>query len=125
MFAGRLLRVDAALAVRQCIAMEARGDLLVECGIGQQISGDLLDRKFVERKVAIEGFDYPIPVSPGIGTEAIAAVPVAVGIPRLIEPVARPFFAVMWRAQQPLHCRLVASPATPFPPFHPPRKPTP
>ncbi len=73
----------------------------------QQIAGKLLDGEFVERHVAIEGFDHPLAVAPGPGTRAVFFIAVAIGIAREVEPVARPLLAVMRRIEQAIDQALV------------------
>src|SRR5215471_15373261 len=57
-------RNNAVLSVGAMIAIEAGSNLLVEGGIGQHITGDLLERELIKRLVAIEGVDHPIAPAP-------------------------------------------------------------
>ncbi len=52
------------------------------------------------RKIAIEGFDEPLTVAPGVGPDEIFLVTIAIGIVCEIEPVTGPFFTVMWTQKQ-------------------------
>ena len=63
-FIPKLLRVDTAFLVVHRIAVEASRDELIQCGIRQQVSGDLLDRKLIERHIGIEGSDDPVSIRP-------------------------------------------------------------
>src|SRR5262245_20892219 len=49
----------SAFEVDHVIAIEATGNFLLNRGIGQQITGQLLDRKPVKGKIVIEGIDDP------------------------------------------------------------------
>ena len=40
---GILFRYDAPFRVAPVVAVEARGDLLIQGGVGQQVAGDLLN----------------------------------------------------------------------------------
>ena len=83
-----LLVVDAALGVDHRVAMEARGDALVDSRVGEQVAGNLLDRELIERQVAVEGVDDPVAIRPDRAT-TVFLVAVGVGIARLVEPRPR------------------------------------
>ena len=66
----------------------------------QQVPGKLLHREHVERHVHVERSDHPIAVTPGERPARIFLVSIAVGVPRRVEPVASPSFAVVRRFQE-------------------------
>src|SRR3954469_18861362 len=70
-----LFRIDAALLVDLCVAVEPSRYSLRNGGIRKQVAGELLDDKFVERQVAVQGFHHPIAVLPH-RTRRVNAVPV-------------------------------------------------
>ncbi len=94
-------RIDAALLVEHRVAVETRGDLLVEGGAGQQVAGELLDREPVERHVGVEGADHPVAVRPDAAL-AVLLVAVGVRVAGQIEPAPGPAFAVVRRFEQPV-----------------------
>ena len=87
--------------------MEGGGQHLVFVGAGQQVSGNLFDGELVKRHVAIDGINNPVPPTPGVGPRSVLFVSVAVGIPRLVQPVAAPAFTEMSGFQQPVDQPLV------------------
>ena len=107
LFVAKLLGVGAAFAIRQGIAVEAGGHQHFLVAARQQIAGNLLDGELVERQIAIERFDHPLPVAPRPGTRAVLLVAVAIGVTRQVQPVAAPLFAIVRRIEQPVHQVLV------------------
>ncbi len=95
-----LFLIDAALAVGQCVAMETRGNLLLNRRVRQQVARKLLDRKPVKRQITIDCVDHPVPPPPGVGTRPVFLVTVAVGVPGQIEPVASTALAEVRRVEQ-------------------------
>ena len=45
----------------------------------QEVAGELFDGELVERQVAVEGVDHPVPEPPGDGPRLIGEVAVGVG----------------------------------------------
>src|SRR5262245_42119597 len=66
-FAAKLLRIDATFFVRERLAMESSRGLLRKSGVGQQVAGNLLNGKLIERHVAIDHLDYPIAIEVSVG----------------------------------------------------------
>ena len=83
---------------------EARGDELLGAlfhGSGrQEVAGELFLDEQVERFVLVEGLDEVVAVTPGMLGEDVVRGADHVGIPREIEPVAGPAFAVSRRGEQ-------------------------
>ena len=77
-------------------AIEARGDVLIERAIGQQVAGELLDRELVERHVAVEGVDDPIAIGPDLAI-VVEVDAVRVGVAGRVEPVAAAMLAPVRR----------------------------
>src|SRR5262249_5697617 len=90
-----LLLIDAAFLGGQRVAVDAVGDLLSQRGARQQVAGQLLDGELVERQVAIERADEPVPIAPGEWPAGVLFVAVTVGIAGQVEPVAAPALAIM------------------------------
>ena len=84
-FGEELLRDDAAFLVQHVVAMEARGDLLVEGGIRQQVARELLDGEPVEGHVRIERTHHPVAPRPQLAV-AVHLVAVRVRVARRIQP---------------------------------------
>ena len=57
---AELQRVDAALFVQHRVAVKAGRDEVVVAGVGQHVSGELLDDELVERHVGVERADDPV-----------------------------------------------------------------
>ena len=74
--------------------------------MGQHVACDLLHGELVERHIAVEGVDHPVPVFPD-GAAAVRLVAVGVGIAREIQPEPRPALAEVRRSEQPIHQLLV------------------
>ena len=68
----------------------------------QEISSQLFDDKAIERLVAIQGCHDVVPISPGVAVRNIFIEAVGVCIPRDVEPMSSPAFAVSWRCEQPI-----------------------
>ena len=96
---AKLLSIDATFLIDLSIAVESSRHLLADCGVGQQIARELLDRELIEAHVRVECFDDPIPILPD-RPRSVDRVPVAVGVPRLIKPPSAPSLAVMRAAEQ-------------------------
>ena len=85
---GRLVVPDAEPVV-------ARRDEGVTRGLGQFVTGQLLDYELVIGLVVIERPDDVIAIPPGMRLVAVAFEGVCVGIANQIEPVSSPLLAVM------------------------------
>ena len=66
----------------------------------EQIAGDLLDGKTVERQVAVERLDHPVAIGPGGVTERIRTKTGRVRVARDVHPHARPALAIRGRREQ-------------------------
>ena len=106
-FDPKLLRVGPAFLVDERVPMKTRGDELLRGGVRQQIAGELLVRKLIERQIAVEGIDHPIAVFPD-APRAVDREPVGVRIAGEIQPMPAPAFAILRRSQHPLHQPLVS-----------------
>ena len=101
------LRLDAsALAIQPRVAVKTGRDFLRQRGVGQQIAGELLDGKLVERLIAVVGADDPVAPRPH-EARAVALEAVAVRVAREVEPLLRHFLAVARRREQPVHHPIV------------------
>ncbi len=96
------LHVRATLPIAERIPVEPGSYFLIDSGVGQQISGELLDRELIVRHIAIERVDDPVSIAPRIGPELIGLVTIAIRIAGQIQPVPRPFFTIMRRGKQPV-----------------------
>ena len=88
-----LFVVGAPFGVGQGVAVEGRGDFLVNGRPGTQIASQLVNGELIERLVGIEGVNHPVAVSPD-RAEGVASQPLRVGIPGQIEPDPTPAFAI-------------------------------
>ena len=96
---GILFGNDSAFAVAAMIAVETRGDLLIERGTWKHVAGNLLQGELVERQVAVERVDHPVAPPPHVSL-GVGLIAVGVGIARGIEPVRRHPFSISRRRQQ-------------------------
>ena len=103
---AELLRVNAAFLIDLRVAMKARGDLLLQRRVRQQIARELPDGELVEAQVAVERINDPIAVFPNL-PRRVNAVAVRVGVTRGVEPPTAPALPVIRRRQQPVHPSLV------------------
>ena len=69
----------------------------------QQVAGDLLEDKFVERLVAIEGINDVVPVTPCVPKHQAASTSTALGEAGHIQPVTPPSLAKLRRTEQAIH----------------------
>ena len=95
------------LKVDHVVAIEPGGNLLLERGVGQQVSGQLLDREFVIRHVSVVGVDQPIAPMPHVA-QAVDVVAVRVSVSGEIEPLHGHTLAVVRRAQKLVNALLVS-----------------
>ena len=104
---------DAALVSCHVASVEAAGNSVVEDLIGRgvgavvahEVAGQLQDRELVERHVAVEGVDHPLPVGPHLAV-VVEVDAVGVGVAGVVEPVAAavlaPFEAGKQRVDEPV-----------------------
>ena len=86
-------RVHSALPVAESVAVESGRDSLLDGGIGQEVTGDLLDREAVEAHAAVKRVDYPPAIAPSVRPSVILRVPVRVRVADLVKPVNGLFLA--------------------------------
>ena len=89
----------AALAGGDVAAVEARRDLLIQRGVGKEITRELPARELIIRQVVIEGAHHPVAVGPHAAF-IVEVQPVGVGIAGDIEPEAAHVLAVAFGLQQ-------------------------
>ena len=91
---------DAVLVGRRVVPDESGCDALIERGIRQQVAGELLDCKLIERQIGVERPDHPVAVRPDAAAIIVVMQAVGVAVARRIEPIARAVLAVVRRGQQ-------------------------
>ena len=74
--------------------------------LGQQIAGQIFDRKRVERRIAVKRRDHVIPVEADF-TYVVAVVANRVGVTHQVEPVECQPFTKMLRIKQAIDHALV------------------
>ncbi len=82
----------SAERVRQRVAVKGSGEHLFGTRVWKQVSSELLDGEAVVGKVAVEGLDHPIAVTPN-RAQRVATIPARVGVAGEVEPHPRPAFA--------------------------------
>ena len=102
-----LLRDAPALAVNHVVAHEARGELLVARGVGEQITGELPEGELVVRQVVVERLHGPITPRPH-GALLVALVAVRVRVTRGVEPLPNHALTVARAGEQAVHDGLVS-----------------
>ena len=102
------LEVGAGLVVLEGIAVEAGRYFLIECGLREEIAGELFDGETVEGDIAVHGVDHPIAVEVGVGAEGVVEVAGAVGEAGEVEPVAAPALAEVRRGEKRVNETLVS-----------------
>jgi len=75
-------------------AQEGGGDEGVGIVRGELVGGELLADELVVGFVLVERADHVVAIHPGLGTEVVGAVAVALGVADHVEPVLAPAFAV-------------------------------
>ena len=105
-FRKPLLDDAPALAVEPVIALKAGRHDLVTRRVWQQVAGELLDRKTVERHVRIQRANHPVAPRPLLALR-VALESVAVRIACHVEPARRHVLAVARRSEQPVHHALI------------------
>lgn len=93
-FDAELFRIDTAFLVDLGVAVKAGGHALSDGGLGQKVSGELIDEELIEGLIGVERGHNTIAVGPD-GSGGIDAVAVGVGIPGDVEPPAAPAFTIM------------------------------
>ena len=101
-----LLRLRTALLGRLQEPVVAGGDPLVGARLGKEVAAELLGGEAVERQVAVEGGDHPVPVAPH-RPRVVAVIADAVGVAHEVEPEDRHPLAVSRRGEEPVHQALV------------------
>ena len=101
--AAELLLIGAALGVRECLSVKARGRLFRESRAGQEVAGELQNAETIEGHVVVDRANHPIAKHVGVRADAVFLVTIAVGVTRKIKPVPAPALAEMRRTQQPIH----------------------
>ena len=108
-----LFRDHAPFVRRHIAAVEPTGNLVVENLLGRgvgpvvadQVPRQLQDRELIERHVAVESVDHPLPVGPHFAV-VVEVDAVRVGVAGVVEPVAAavlaPFEAGKQRVDEPL-----------------------
>ena len=89
------------LVVDPVIAVEGSGDLLIQGGIGKEVSGQLLGEELVVGHVFVEGVNHPVAPWPARANHLVVEG-VAVAVARNVEPVDRHALAVVGRGQSPI-----------------------
>ena len=97
-----LLRHHPALVGRDVVALEPRGDELVEARLGQEVAGHLLDDEVVEGLVLVERPDRPVAIGEHLAV-VVDVDAVGVAVAGRVEPVAGAVLAPVPRLQQPVH----------------------
>ena len=105
---AKLLLIDPAFLVRECVPVEACGDLLLHSRVREQITRELFDCELIERHICVEGVNHPVAIPPRERTAGVLLVAVAVRVASGIEPVPPPALAVVWRREQPIDHLLVS-----------------
>ena len=77
------------------ISIETGGNPLFERGVGEQVTGELFDRKLVEGHVAVDGCEHPVTPAPHVAG-SIVLVAAGVSVAGRVEPGGRVMFAVAW-----------------------------
>ena len=94
--------VRAALLIEAGVAVEARGDLLLDTGVRQQVSGQLPFRELVERHVAVISIHHPVAPKPG-GPVGVIVIAVGIAVARQIKPCHGHAFAEARTLQHAVH----------------------
>ena len=79
----------------------------VGLGVGQGVSGELLDEEPGIGGVAIEGTDHVVAIGPSVGPWLIHLVAMALAKPDHVEPVATPALAIRGGSEQAVDQRLI------------------
>ena len=102
-----LLGIHPSLAIPERVAMESGRDPLVDSRVGQEVTGDLLNREAVEWHGAIDRVDHPAPVPPCMRPRVILGISVRIRVSHLIEPVHRLLLAKVVGGEEPINRALV------------------
>ena len=104
---AKLERIDPALFVEHRVAVKSRGHDLIARRVGQHVARQLLDRKLVERQIAIQRRDHPVAIGPD-DARFVFLVAIGVGIAGEVQPATCPAFSIVRRGQQPIDESLVS-----------------
>ena len=103
-----LFLIDAPFAVGKRLPVECSRENLLGRWALEQVASELLHSELIQRHVLIDRLDHPVPVTPRIRASAVLFVPIAVGVPGLIQPVAAPALTEMRRGERAIHKALVS-----------------
>ena len=70
--------------------------LSVEVSVGKFVSGKLFGEKPVPGDIQVDGVDHPVAISPRGWLGAITFIAIGLGEADDVQPVSRPFHAVLW-----------------------------
>ncbi len=90
-----LQRINPAFFIQHRVAVKAGRDQLVPCGLGQHVTGKLLDGKLIKRHAVVDGPYHPIPVWPDASI-TILLVTIGVSVACQVEPASGPSLSVPW-----------------------------
>ena len=96
---SKFQRVDASLLVHHSVTVKTGGHVLVLGGVGQHVTGNLLNGKLVKRHVGVERVDTPVSPRPD-GAWPILFIAVRIRVTREVKPRLCPTLAVLWPIQQ-------------------------
>ena len=84
---------DSPLDRDAVVPVEARGKSLMFAGLWQEITGQLLNGKFIERLITVIGINHPVTPHPLLPL-SIILVPVGVSISSEVQPMSGHMFTV-------------------------------
>ena len=96
-----IFRLRPTLFGREQQPVKSRADTRLHTRIGQQIAGNLLERKTVKAFVRIETLDHPVAIRPNIA-RVVAVIADGVGKPHEIEPAHGHALTIAGIGQQPI-----------------------
>ena len=96
---AEFLIVRAPLFIGLRDPMSRGGHIVFNSGLRQQIAGDLLDGKLIERQIRIQRGDDPVAKLPD-RTTSVCSQAARIGVTHLIQPDTRPAFSEGGRSQQ-------------------------
>src|SRR5262249_39703801 len=74
LFDAILFQVGPPFAIAERVPQEAGGEELLLGWIRQEIARELFDRELIERQIAVEGIDHPLPVAPRDGAQLVSEI---------------------------------------------------
>ena len=108
----KLQRINAAFLVDHGVAMKARGNDVVGCGIWQQVAGELPGSELIQRHTVVDCSNHPIAIHPDRAF-AVFLIAIGIGVAGQIQPTPRPALAIARAGQQRIdkffvgiHCRI-------------------